>query len=98
MRAEPLDQYSAKAYFAKDTLNGAMTVAEQDVSTPVSEQAVDLVEKVPPSVYGYLEDVWFRDVIELEAYLNWEKAGADEKRSHELREHDYLQAYDQYKS
>lgn len=44
---EDVDRYTARTYFAKDVLSGS----------------VDFVEKVPPAAYGYLEEVWFRDVI-----------------------------------
>ena len=67
------DAYIAKVYFAKDTLNGADSSTEQD--SDGSKQRLDLVEKVPPSAYNYLEQVWFRDVIMVDAYLIWETRG-----------------------
>jgi hypothetical protein len=50
VQVEPQDEYSAKTYFAKDTLNAAMAVSEDGSSTSTS---IDLVEKVLPGVYGY---------------------------------------------
>lgn len=81
VKVEGIDKYSAKVYFTKDVLVGSM----------------DFVEKVPPAAYGHLRDVWFRDVIQLEAYLFWEERGADINRPDNLRESDYLDACEKYR-
>ncbi|MFO1120117.1 MAG: hypothetical protein U1E38_08520 [Rhodospirillales bacterium] len=66
-RVEEIDEYNAKVYLCRDILGGA------GVSP---REALDFVEKVPPEAYSYLEDVWFHDVVRLQAYLMWELMGA----------------------
>jgi hypothetical protein len=92
---EPSDVYYAKAYFAKDTLSGAKGITELDVNGHY--QGIDLIEKVPPDAYRYLEDVWFRDIIRLDAYLIWEVKGAVEEWPAEWRKSDFLEACEKYR-
>lgn len=89
------DVYNAKAYFAKDILSGAEQSTGQNVDA--THKAIDLIEKVPPDAYGYLEEVWFRDVITLDAYLIWERKGAVEEWPAESRKRDYLEACEEYR-
>jgi len=81
VKVEEVDKENAKTYLAKDVLSGSL----------------DFVEKMPPAAYDYLEKVWFRDVIQLEAYLRWEQQGADLNRPDYLREGDYLNVCEEYR-
>jgi hypothetical protein len=67
------------------------------MSMSALKESLDFVEKVPPSVYQYLEQVWFRDVITMDAYLLWEEKGAVENWPSESRKGDYLEACERYR-
>ena len=82
------DKYKAKVYLCREVLGGA---------TGSSTKEWDFIEKLPPDVYGYLEDVWFRDVIQLDAYLGWEGKGAILEGSEERQKGDYLDALEKYR-
>jgi hypothetical protein len=85
---EFVDKYNAKLYLCRDVLGGA---------TQSLSEKLDFIEKLPPDAYSYLEEVWFRDVIELDAYLIWEGRGAQKERLEERRQGDYLDACEDYR-
>lgn len=86
--AQPIDEYNAKVYLCRDVFRGA---------TETLGEKLDFIEKLPPDAYGYLEEVWFRDVIQLDAYLIWESKGARVDWPEEQRKGDYLDACEKYR-
>lgn len=82
------DEYKAKVYLCREVLEEA---------EGSSTKEWDFIEKLPPDVYSYLEKVWFRDVIELDAYLKWEKKGAILEGTEGRQKGDYLDALEKYR-
>lgn len=60
VEVEQIDKYNAKVYLCRDILGGAMAA---------SGETLDFVEKLPPDVYNYSEEVWFRDVLLVRSIL-----------------------------
>lgn len=79
---EAVDRYNARVYLSRDVLSTAMS---------------DLIEILPTNVLNYLEDVWFRDVMRLEAYLRWEQRGADPDSPADLRTADHRNPLEMYR-
>src|SRR5512132_3206745 len=57
----------------------------------------DFVGRLSPMSCGELETVWLRDVIQLKAYLIWEKKGGEREQLEEFRKGDYLDACEFYR-
>jgi hypothetical protein len=66
--------------------------AEVLFATQVTEGDRDLL-KVPPQSFVYLENAWFRDVIQLKAYFLWEQAGADPEADSKIAYYQARQFY-----
>lgn len=82
------DKYRARIYLCREVLGGAKGSSTEEW---------DFIEKLPPDVYSYLEEVWFRDVIQLDAYLEWEKKGAILEGPEGRQKGDYLDALEKYR-
>lgn len=87
---EDVDRYNAKVNLCRDILVGGYGATG-------FWKHITLHWFMSSDVYRYLEEVWFRDVIKLEAHSIWESKGAVLDRPPELIKEDYFDAYEKYR-